>query len=96
METTSYLWQVSIHVHTAQESGQISQLISVLNPKTGEVTRARPRAIVKGQTAVVEITVARPVCVEQYTDYRALGRIALRDGGHTIAVGIIVSLHEAC
>ncbi|BDA43503.1 HBS1-like protein [Coccomyxa sp. Obi] len=87
--------QVSIHVHTAQESGQISRLISVLNPKTGEVTKARPRAIVKGQTAVVEISVARPMCVEQYTDYRALGRIALRDGGHTIAVGIIVLLHES-
>ena len=92
----SGLCQVSIHMHTAQESGQISRLISVLNPKTGEVTKARPRAIVKGQTALVEISLARPVCVEQYTDYRALGRIALRDGGHTIAVGIVVLLLESC
>ncbi|EIE22483.1 hypothetical protein COCSUDRAFT_47906 [Coccomyxa subellipsoidea C-169] len=87
--------QVSVHVHTAQESGQISRLVSVLNPKTGEVTKARPRALTKGQTAVVEISVARPMCVELYTDYRALGRIALRDGGHTIAVGIIVSLLDS-
>lgn len=85
---------MSVHVHTAQESGQILRLVSVLNPKTGEVTKARPRALTKGQTAVVEISVTRPMCVELYTDYRALGRIALRDGGHTIAVGIIVSLHD--
>jgi elongation factor 1 alpha-like protein len=63
-----------------------------LNPKTGEVLKQRPRALAKGQTAVLEVTMSRPLCVELYTEYRALGRIALRDAGHTIAVGIVVSL----
>ncbi len=92
-----YLWlpQVSVHVHSAQESGQISGLLSILNPKTGEVAKQRPRAVAKGQTAMVEVSLARPLCVELYTDYKALGRIALRDAGHTIAVGIVVSLFDA-
>jgi elongation factor 1 alpha-like protein len=41
------------------------------------------------QTALVEVTPARPVVVEEFADFRGLGRIALRDGGSTVAVGVI-------
>jgi elongation factor 1 alpha-like protein len=84
--------QVVIHAHTAREEGTVSGLISVLNPKNGEVTKSSPRCLLKGQTAVVEITPARSMCLECYTDYRALGRVALRMGGRTIAVGIVARI----
>lgn len=80
------------HPPAARESGHISGLLSLLNAKTGEVQRARPRCLLKGQSAVVEVTPARPLCVEEYAEYRALGRVALRDGGRTVAVGIISGL----
>ena len=86
--------QVSIHMHAAVEAAQILRLVSVLNPKTGEVMKARPRALIKGQTAVVEVACNRQLCLELYTDFRVLGRIAIRDGGRTIAVGIVTSLAE--
>ena len=89
------LLQVTIHVHTAQEAGHISRLVSTLDAKTGEVVRQRPRAVMKGQTAILEVTLARPMCVELYADFRALGRIVLRDSGQTIAVGIITALAAA-
>lgn len=76
----------------ARESGHISRLVSLLNSKTGEVQRARPRCLLKGQSAVVEVTPARPLCLEDYLHYRTLGRVALRDGGRTIAVGIVTRL----
>ncbi len=84
--------QVTLHAHTARESGHISALVSLLNSKTGEVVRAKPRCLLKGQTAVIEITPARPLCLEEYSDYRALGRVALREGGRTLAVGIVTSV----
>ena len=84
--------QVTLHAHTARESGHISALVSLLNSKTGEVVRAKPRCLLKGQTAVIEITPARPICLEEYSDYRALGRVALREGGRTLAVGIVTSV----
>jgi elongation factor 1 alpha-like protein len=37
----------------------------------------------------VEITPARPIVVEEFGELRALGRLALRDGGSTLAVGIV-------
>ncbi|KAK9830139.1 hypothetical protein WJX72_009959 [[Myrmecia] bisecta] len=86
--------QVTLHAHSARETGQISHLLAALNPKTGEVTKSKPRALLKGQTALVEITPARSMCLEEYSDYRALGRIALRDGGRTVAVGIVTRILE--
>ena len=83
---------VTLHAHAARESGHVSALVSLLDPKTWEVSRARPRCLLKGQTAVVEVTPARAVPLEQYSDYRALGRVALRDGGRTIAVGVVTKV----
>jgi elongation factor 1 alpha-like protein len=34
------------------------------------------------------------VALEEYADLRALGRIALRDGGATLAVGVVTRVLE--
>ncbi len=46
----------------------------------------------QGQTGVVEVTPSRPLPLELYSDYRALGRLALRSGGRTVAVGVVTEL----
>ena len=84
--------QVTLHAHASQETGHMSQLVSLLNAKTFEVSKARPRCLLKGQSAMVELTLSRSMCLEPYQDYRALGRIALRDGGRTIAVRTITTI----
>lgn len=38
---------------------------------------------------MVEIEFERPVCLEMYKDYKDLGRFMLRQGGHTIAAGLV-------
>jgi len=40
-------------------------------------------------SAIVELKINRPICVELYQNYRELGRFMLRYGGSTIAAGII-------
>ncbi|KXZ51970.1 hypothetical protein GPECTOR_11g92 [Gonium pectorale] len=55
---------------------------------------ARPRCLTRGQTALVEVTAARAMVLEEYSEYRALGRVALREGGRTLAVGIVTRLLE--
>lgn len=86
---------VTLHAYTARGSGHVTALVSLLDSKTGEVVRRRPRCLLKGQSAVVEITPARPLCLEEYADYRALGRVALRDAGRTLAVGIVTKVVTA-
>jgi hypothetical protein len=41
------------------------------------------------QTSLVEVTLARPLALEEFSDYKALGRLALRESGRTVAVGIV-------
>lgn len=86
--------QVTVHAHAAQDAGVISSLTSILDPKSGQVAKQRPRAVLKGQTAVLEINPVRPLCLELYADFRALGRVVLRDGGQTLAVGIVTALAQ--
>lgn len=46
------------------------------------------------QTAMIEVTPVRPLPLEVFTDLKALGRVALREGGRTVAVGIVTQIHE--
>jgi len=39
--------QVTLHAHSGQETGVISRLVSLLNAKTGEASRQRPRCLLK-------------------------------------------------
>lgn len=83
---------VSVHSHMAREEATVSALVATLNAKSGEVERAKPRAVPRGATALVEVTVSRRLALEEYADLKALGRVALREGGRTVAVGVVTKL----
>jgi len=82
----------TLHVHVGKEEAAITALVALLDSKTGEVKKSKPRCLLKGQSGVVEVELARPLCMEAYADMRPLGRVTLRDGGVTMAVGIVQRL----
>eukprot|EP00890_Picochlorum_soloecismus_P003749 jgi/Picsp_1/4375/NSC_01881-R1_translation elongation factor 2ef1a eif-2-gamma len=83
---------VTLHSHAARSTGTISKLVSIVDPKSGQVMKDKPRCLLKGQGAVIEITPNTPMPVETFDSCGALGRIALRDGGRTLAVGTILKV----
>jgi len=76
----------------AGEPCRVAHLRALLDPDTGAVSKRRPKVLIRGQTATVELATDRPVCAERFEDYRALGRVALRRDGRTVAVGIVQRL----
>ena len=50
------------------------------------------RCVGKNCTALIELEVCRPVCVETYQDCKGLGRFMLRYCGNTIATGIVTKV----
>lgn len=42
--------QVTLHAHSAHETGSISRLVSLLNAKTGEPQKQGPRCLLKVRT----------------------------------------------
>ncbi len=52
------------------------------------------RCIGKHTTALVELELDRPVCIERYKDFRDLGRFMLRYSGSTIAAGLVTEVGD--
>lgn len=81
--------QMLLHIHNLEVVAVIRRIISVIE-KNDKTTIARPRFILGGANACIEIDLEKPICVEPFVQCRALGRIVLRNEGYTIAVGILV------
>jgi elongation factor 1 alpha-like protein len=48
-------WQLEFHIHHAKEPARVSRILSVLDPKTGKVTKKNPRCLTSKQSAVIEV-----------------------------------------
>ena len=48
----------------------------------------------RGECVVVKMLPSKPLCVESFNDYPALGRFAVRDMKRTVAVGIIQDVEK--
>jgi len=45
---------------------------------------------------MVALTPTKPMCLEAYADFPPLGRFAVRDMRHTVAVGIVKATQFKC
>ncbi|GFS41985.1 translation elongation factor EF1A/initiation factor IF2gamma family protein [Actinidia rufa] len=63
------LWsQLEFHIHHAKEAARIVRILSLLDSKTGKVTKKAPRCLLAKQSAVVEVALQEAVCVEEFFD----------------------------
>eukprot|EP01136_Pigoraptor_vietnamica_P009233 Opistho-1_new@45513 len=83
---------VLFHFQSINEPASVTKLLSLLNRATGEVVKVRPRCVPKNSSAVIELTMQRPVCVDLYRDSKEMGRFMLRSGDKTIAAGVVTEL----
>jgi elongation factor 1 alpha-like protein len=84
--------QVIIHYLSVNEPAIVTKLISILHKGSGEILKKKPRCLAKNSTALIQLTISRPVCMELYQDCRELGRFMLRSGGSTIAAGVVTKI----
>ncbi|KAF8036675.1 hypothetical protein BT93_C2408 [Corymbia citriodora subsp. variegata] len=86
--------QLEFHIHHAKEAARVEKMVSLLDPKTGKVMKKAPRCLLAKQSAVIEVVLQGPVCAEEFSSCKALGRVSLRALGRTIAVGIVTRVIE--
>ncbi|KAF8085811.1 hypothetical protein N665_0646s0014 [Sinapis alba] len=84
--------QLEFHVHHAKEAATVVKLVAMLDPKTGEQTKKSPRCLTAKQSAMLEVSLQYPVCVETFSESRALGRVFLRSSGRTVAMGKVTRI----
>lgn len=80
------------HAHTAQIACKFVELISKLDPKTGNIIEKNPTFLKTGEAGVVRIQPTRPMVIESYKEIPQLGRFAIRDMGQTVAAGMVVNV----
>ena len=80
------------HIHTDQKACQFVELVSKLNPATGEVLQEKPDFLKNGDAAIVRIKPIQPLVIEKQSDIPQLARFAIRDSGSTVAAGMCIDL----
>jgi elongation factor 1-alpha len=84
-----------IHAHTASIPCRIVEIISRLDPRTGQIAEKNPPFLKQGDIAIVRFKPLKPMVAEKYSDFPPLGRFAMRDMGKTVGIGIIMDLKPA-
>jgi elongation factor 1-alpha len=80
------------HLHTAQIACQVIEIVEKKDPKTGQTAAKNPDFVKTGDIAIMRIKPLRPVVIEKFADYPALGRFAIRDMGQTVAAGVVLEV----
>merc|ERR1712164_15527 len=75
--------------HTAHIACKFNTVLTKLDSRTGKVAAYLPAAVKTGDAAMVALTPTKPMCLESYSDFAPLGRLAVRDMRHTVSVGIV-------
>jgi len=83
------------HIHTATVAGRIVEIIAKIDPRTGQVIQEKPDFIKTGDAAKIRVQPLKPVVVERFSEFPALGRFAIRDMGITVGAGIVLDVVKA-
>lgn len=86
-----------LHVAGAAEAVTVVKLCEYVGGKKGgaasKTSKKRPpRRLLKGDSAIVEFEVERAMAMEKADDVKSLGRLAFRQEGRTVAVGIVMEI----
>jgi len=78
--------------HTAHIACKFAEILTKVDRRSGKELEKEPKNIKNGDAAIVDLVPQKPMCVESYTDFPPLGRLAVRDMRQTVAVGVIKSV----
>ncbi|XP_074647422.1 eukaryotic peptide chain release factor GTP-binding subunit ERF3A-like [Tubulanus polymorphus] len=82
-----------MHIHSCAEEVTLKGLLCLLDKKTGDKTKLRPRFVKQDQVAIARFEVnGGMICMETFKDFPQMGRFTLRDEGKTIAIGKVLKV----
>uniref|UniRef100_A0A8C4YCC2 G1 to S phase transition 1 n=1 Tax=Gopherus evgoodei TaxID=1825980 RepID=A0A8C4YCC2_9SAUR len=79
-----------LHIHTCIEEVEITALICLVDKKSGEKSKTRPRFVKQDQVCIARLRTAGTICLETFKEFPQMGRFTLRDEGKTTCATIKV------
>lgn len=83
-----------LHIHASIEEVSVKALICLIDKKTGDKSKTRPRFVKQDQVAIMRMECAGVICLEPFKEFPQMGRFTLRDEGKTIAIGKVLRMVE--
>ncbi|KAK3586076.1 hypothetical protein CHS0354_033198 [Potamilus streckersoni] len=84
-----------MHIHSCAEEVTIKALICIIDKKTGEKTKLKPKFIKQDQIGIARLEVnGGVICMETFKEFPQMGRFTLRDEGRTVAIGKVLKVIE--
>ncbi|XP_022244630.1 eukaryotic peptide chain release factor GTP-binding subunit ERF3A-like [Limulus polyphemus] len=83
-----------LHLHASVEEVSVKALICLIDKKSGERSKTRPRFVKQDQVAIMRFECLALTCMESFKKFPQMGRFTLRDEGRTIAIGKILRVVE--
>lgn len=65
-------------------------LICLVDKKTGEKSKTRPRFVKQDQVCIARLRAAGVICLETFKDFPQMGRFTLRDEGEAPGVPLLL------
>jgi len=87
-------YQPVFDCHTAHIACKFSKLVTRIDRRHGKKVTEEPEFVIKGDVAIVIVTPSKPMVLESFQEYPALGRFAVRDMKQTVAVGVVRSVEK--
>jgi len=75
--------------HTAHIACKFNTIITQIDPRNGKLIKKLPAFVKTSQAAMIALVPTKPLCLETFSEFAPLGRFAVRDMRHTVAVGIV-------
>ncbi|XP_070840296.1 elongation factor 1-alpha-like [Chaetodon trifascialis] len=80
--------------HTAHIACKFRELLERVDRRSGKKIEDNPKTVKSGDATNAVLEPSKPMVVEPYSDYPALGRFAVRDMKQTVAVGVIKTVEK--
>ncbi|XP_046917272.2 eukaryotic translation release factor 3 [Dermatophagoides farinae] len=84
-----------LHINSAIEEVCVKNIIDLIDKKTGQRCKVKPRFVKQDQLALMRLEcTGGMVCMEPFSKFQQMGRFTLRDEGKTIAIGKVLRIVE--
>ncbi|XP_055538260.1 elongation factor 1-alpha-like [Wyeomyia smithii] len=82
-----------LECHTASTACKFAEIRAKIDRRSGRILEEKPKAIRSGDAAIVTLVPSKPLCVESFQEFPALGRFVVRDLRQIVAVGVVQSVN---
>lgn len=83
-----------VDCHTAHIACRFDKILQKVDRRNGKVLEENPECLKSQESGLVKMIPTKPMCVEKFNEYAALGRFAVRDMKQTVAVGIVKEVEK--